>query len=122
MAGHTTGVPLLYPWANRLDRPDLEFVPYVPRHPERVRDHGGLLFIDLRDHYGLTQVVADPDSPAFKTLDRIRVEWEPLPPVVGIAVPDLVDPFFAAIREVATAIFQRLRGLDALAGLDAFPG
>ena len=32
----------------------------------RVRDHGGVLFIDMRDHYGLTQVVADPDSPAFK--------------------------------------------------------
>lgn len=41
----------------------------------RVRDHGGLLFIDLRDHYGLTQVVADPDSPAFRTAERVRSEW-----------------------------------------------
>ena len=41
----------------------------------RVRDHGGLLFIDLRDHYGITQVVADPDSPAFKTAERVRSEW-----------------------------------------------
>ncbi len=41
----------------------------------RVRDHGGLLFIDLRDHYGLTQVVADPDSPAFGTAERLRSEW-----------------------------------------------
>jgi len=41
----------------------------------RVRDHGGLLFIDLRDHYGLTQVVADPDSPAFKTAEAVRSEW-----------------------------------------------
>ena len=41
----------------------------------RVRDHGGLLFIDLRDHYGLTQIVADPDSPAFKTAERVRSEW-----------------------------------------------
>jgi aspartyl-tRNA synthetase len=41
----------------------------------RVRDHGGLLFIDLRDHYGITQVVADPGSPAFKTAEKVRSEW-----------------------------------------------
>ena len=41
----------------------------------RVRDHGGVLFIDLRDHYGMTQVVADPDSPAFKTAEKVRGEW-----------------------------------------------
>src|SRR5947209_3928973 len=41
----------------------------------RIRDHGGLLFIDLRDHYGITQVVADPDSPAFKQAEALRSEW-----------------------------------------------
>jgi aspartyl-tRNA synthetase len=41
----------------------------------RIRDHGGVLFIDLRDHYGLTQVVADPDSPAFKSAEKLRSEW-----------------------------------------------
>jgi aspartyl-tRNA synthetase len=41
----------------------------------RVRDHGGLLFIDLRDHYGIIQVVADPDSPAFKAAETVRSEW-----------------------------------------------
>ncbi len=38
----------------------------------RKRDHGGLLFIDLRDHYGLTQCVADPDSPAFRLAETLR--------------------------------------------------
>jgi aspartyl-tRNA synthetase len=40
-----------------------------------IRDHGGVLFIDLRDHYGITQVVADPDSPAFKTAEKLHPEW-----------------------------------------------
>jgi aspartyl-tRNA synthetase len=41
----------------------------------RIRDHGGVLFVDLRDHYGLTQVVVDPDSPAFKSAEALRSEW-----------------------------------------------
>ncbi|MBC8021063.1 MAG: aspartate--tRNA ligase [Methyloceanibacter sp.] len=41
----------------------------------RVRDHGGLLFIDLRDHYGLTQAVADPASPAFAEAEKLKPEW-----------------------------------------------
>ncbi|MEP9375244.1 aspartate--tRNA ligase [Aquabacter sp. CN5-332] len=41
----------------------------------RIRDHGGVLFIDLRDHYGLTQVVVDPDSPAFADAEKVRAEW-----------------------------------------------
>src|SRR5690242_19850740 len=40
----------------------------------RKRDHGGVLFIDLRDHFGITQVVADMDSPALPALDTLRVE------------------------------------------------
>ena len=41
----------------------------------RVRDHGGLLFIDLRDHYGITQCVVDPKSPAFADAERLKPEW-----------------------------------------------
>ena len=41
----------------------------------RVRDHGGVLFVDLRDHYGITQCVADPDSPAFAEVEKFRSEW-----------------------------------------------
>ncbi|MFL2778420.1 MAG: aspartate--tRNA ligase [Paracoccus marcusii] len=40
----------------------------------RVRDHGGVLFVDLRDHYGMTQVLADSDSPAFAAMDKLRAE------------------------------------------------
>ncbi|RKF22003.1 aspartate--tRNA ligase [Altericroceibacterium spongiae] len=40
----------------------------------RKRDHGGVLFIDMRDHFGMTQIVVDEDSPALETLDRLRTE------------------------------------------------
>ena len=41
----------------------------------RVRDHGGVLFIDLRDHFGMTQVLCDPDSPVFNAVENVRSEW-----------------------------------------------
>ena len=41
----------------------------------RIRDHGGVLFIDLRDHYGITQVLCDPDSPVFSEMETVRSEW-----------------------------------------------
>ena len=41
----------------------------------RIRDHGGVLFIDLRDHYGMTQCVVDPDSPAFSEAEKLRSEF-----------------------------------------------
>ena len=40
----------------------------------RKRDHGGVLFVDLRDHYGITQIVADSDTPALAVLESLRVE------------------------------------------------
>jgi len=40
----------------------------------RKRDHGGVLFVDLRDHYGMTQIVADSDSPALPILEALRLE------------------------------------------------
>ena len=41
----------------------------------RVRDHGGVLFVDLRDHYGMTQVLCDPDSAVFAEVEKLRAEW-----------------------------------------------
>ena len=41
----------------------------------RIRDHGGVLFIDLRDHYGMTQLICDPDSAAFSEVEKVRAEW-----------------------------------------------
>src|SRR5215831_14683171 len=78
----------------------------------RVRDHGGLLFIDLRDHYGLTQIVADPDSPAFKAAESVRGEWviridgevkARTPEAVNANLPTGEIEVFAAAIEVLSA-------------------
>ncbi|APX90395.1 aspartate--tRNA ligase [Brevirhabdus pacifica] len=59
----------------------------------RVRDHGGILFIDLRDHYGVTQVLADPDSPVFADVEKVRSEWcIRIDGTVKARDPELVNP------------------------------
>ncbi|NOX41649.1 MAG: aspartate--tRNA ligase [Alphaproteobacteria bacterium] len=59
----------------------------------RVRDHGGILFIDLRDHYGMTQVLCDPDSAAFKGVEKLRSEWViRIDGEVKARDPELVNP------------------------------
>ncbi len=59
----------------------------------RVRDHGGVLFVDLRDHHGITQVLADPDSPAFAEVEKVRSEWVVrIDGVVKARAPELVNP------------------------------
>ncbi len=59
----------------------------------RVRDHGGLLFIDLRDHYGITQVLADPDSRVFAEVEKVRAEWViRIDGTVKARDPELVNP------------------------------
>src|ERR1700704_348423 len=61
----------------------------------RIRDHGGVLFIDLRDHYGLTQCVVDPDSPAFRDAKKrgwegvVKAEGKARPRPAGTDNPDL---------------------------------
>jgi len=59
----------------------------------RSRDHGGLMFIDLRDHYGLTQCVIEPDSPAFAVAAQARSEWVlTLTGPVVARTPDTINP------------------------------
>ncbi len=59
----------------------------------RIRDHGGILFVDLRDHYGMTQVLCDPDSAAFADVDKLRSEWcVRIDGEVKARDPELVNP------------------------------
>ena len=63
----------------------------------RRRDHGGLLFLDLRDHYGITQCVVEPDSPSFAEADRARAEW-----VVTVTGPVVARSADTINREMPT--------------------
>ncbi|HNR36187.1 MAG TPA: OB-fold nucleic acid binding domain-containing protein, partial [Candidatus Hydrogenedentes bacterium] len=59
----------------------------------RKRDHGGVIFIDLRDHYGITQIVVNPDRPFFSAAEQVR--FESVLTVTGKVVmrtPDTVNP------------------------------
>ncbi|SEQ63029.1 aspartyl-tRNA synthetase [Loktanella sp. DSM 29012] len=59
----------------------------------RVRDHGGILFIDLRDTYGVTQVLCDPDSAAFAEVEKVRAEYcIRIDGEVKARDPELVNP------------------------------
>lgn len=58
-----------------LREPDIGAAVRLSGWCHRIRDHGGVKFIDLRDHYGLTQCVADPDSPVFAAIEAARSEW-----------------------------------------------
>ena len=83
----------------------------------RKRDHGGLLFVDLRDHYGLTQLVLSPQSEGFAILDGLRAES-----VVRIEgeivarTPDTVNPNLSTGE-----IEVRVRSADALSEAAELP-
>ena len=73
----------------------------------RVRDHGGVLFIDLRDHYGITQVIADSDSPAFAALEKLRAEG-----IIEILYLTVRADNIAAIRLYERCGFEKLARLE----------
>lgn len=83
----------------------------------RVRDHGGILFIDLRDHYGITQVLADPDSPVFSEVEKVRSEWcIRIDGEVKARAADLVNP---KIPTGAVEVF--VRDIEVLGPADELP-
>ncbi len=84
---------------------------------QRVRDHGGLLFVDLRDHYGVTQILADPDSDAFHQVEALRSEWViRIDGEVRARSPELVNP---KIETGEIEVF--IRSLDFLSKADELP-
>jgi aspartyl-tRNA synthetase len=83
----------------------------------RKRDHGGVLFVDLRDHYGITQVLADSDSQAFAEVEKVRAEWVVrVDGVVKARDPGLVNP---KIPTGAIEVF--VTGLEVLSAAEELP-
>ncbi len=83
----------------------------------RVRDHGGVLFIDLRDHYGMTQILADPDSPVFAEVEKVRSEWcIRIDGLVKARDPELVNP---KIPTGEVEVF--IRGIEVLGSAEELP-
>ncbi len=83
----------------------------------RVRDHGGVLFIDLRDHFGVTQVLCDGDSAAFAELEKVRSEWcIRIDGTVKARAADLVNP-----KLPTGEIEVYVRELEVLGAADELP-
>jgi len=80
----------------------------------RRRDHGGVIFIDLRDHYGITQVLCDPDSPVFSEVEKLRAEYcIRIDGDVKARDPDLVNP-----KLPTGEIEVFIRDMEVLGGVD----
>ena len=83
----------------------------------RIRDHGGVLFIDLRDHYGMTQVLCDPDSPVFNDVEKVRSEFcIRIDGNVKARDPELVNP---KIPTGEIEVF--IRDMEVLGGAEELP-
>ncbi|EPX79823.1 aspartate--tRNA ligase [Salipiger mucosus] len=83
----------------------------------RIRDHGGVLFVDLRDHYGMTQVLCDSDSPVFNEVDKVRAEWcIRIDGVVKARDPELINP-----RLPTGEIEVYIRDLEVLGAAEELP-
>jgi aspartyl-tRNA synthetase len=83
----------------------------------RIRDHGGLLFIDLRDHYGLTQVVIEPDEAEFAKAESIHAEW-----VVRIDGPVMARSDETVNEDLATGRIEvRIEKLEILSKSEELP-
>lgn len=83
----------------------------------RVRDHGGLLFIDLRDHYGLTQCVIEPDEPLFAEAERLRAES-----VITVSGPCMARSDETANKDLPTGDIEvRIKGLEVQSAAEELP-